>query len=574
MNRLVKFTFEGIMTPYVQGQYCYCGATGEWYNRMVCCARCSQWFHERCLAPRPLAMPIIPGDPFWLFVCVHCNSGSECLKRMDLSWTELVHLTLFDLTLKTERKFHHFEKDLLPFFRSSWNTFQLKKHFTSLSEEERKIKLSEELTRKFPSKNGTKKESQFENGAESDQDSCLWGLRCLAPPLRPSYQVPNVGIIQERTVLDEVVIQNVETGTAADTRIIVDNLNIEYNSYRPKMSKPAGVCNDKLPIPPLSSQVISSKTARGSPTTARTDVTVRTKYLHIPKQILDAQVPEMTKENPKCKEKKKSHLNGQLSPSESTEPHNGLHPKPLPYEISKILHQKGYPKVAMKFATIIPPKKSEVLKSVQTKDIRKTTKKRKGGLTTPGKGVLDSLIPALPSYEGTDNPFNPCSLDYLKTSKRPPCQCNLNHEDGIRSRTEKRKSSEGKKKTGERLVEGLDSSRQVTGRFVTQSGEMKLIMTLSQTLDQDQKPFSNDLPHESLEKEANCDQESLEKKMSDVKKSLDKMICQHDGGLRNQKQPQEFMSDNDVQVTESQNVSRTSSQELLSLNGALPQELA
>ena len=471
-----------------------------------------------------------------------------------------MHLTLFDLTLKTERKFHHFEKDLLPFFRSSWNTFQLKKHFTSLSEEERKTKLSEELTRKFPSKNGTE-ESQFVNGAESDQDSCLWGLRCLAPPPRPCYQVPNVGIIQERTVLDEVVIQNVETGTAVDTRIIVDNLNIEYNSYRPKTSKPAGACNDKLPIPTSSSQVISNKTARGSPSTARTDVIVKTKCLHIPRQILNAHVPGMTKENPK----KKSNLNSQLSPSESIEPQNGLHPKPLPYEISKILHQKGYPKVAMKFASIIPPKKSEVLKSVQTKDIRKTTKKRKGGLATLGKGVLDSLIPALPSYEGTDNPFNPCSLDNLKTSKRPPCQCNLNHEESVRSRTEKRKSSEGKKKMGERLVEGSDCSKQVTGRFVTQSGEMKLIMTLHETLNQDQKTFS---PRDSLEKEVNCDPESLEKKMSDVKKSLDKMICQQENGLRNQIQPQEFMSDNGVQVTETQDVNRTSSQEPLSVSEA------
>ena len=507
-------------------------------------------------------MPIIPGDPFWLFVCVHCNSGSECLKRMDLSWTELVHLSLFDLTLKTERKFHHFEKDLLPFFRSSWNTFQLKKHFTSLSEEERKTKLSEELARK----NGTK-ESQFENGAESGQDSCLWGLRCLAPPPRPCYKVPNVGIIQERTVLDEVVIQDVEIGTAADTSIVVDNLNIEYNSYRPKICKPAGACEDKLPIPPSSSQVISDKTAQGSPTTARTDVIVKTKCLRIPKQIWNAQVPELKKENSKLKDQKTSNLHRQRSPSENTEPQKRLHPKLLPYEISKILHQKGYPKVAMKFASIIPPKKSEVLKSVQTKDIRKTTKKKKVGIATLGKGVLDSLIPALPSYEGTDNPFNPSSLDHLKASERLPCQCNLNHEDSLRSMTGKRESSEGKKK--KKKEERLDGDpKQVVGRFVCQSGEMKLIVTLGQTLDQDQRPSSDD----SLIEGANSGQESLEQRMSDVKKSLDKMICQKDNSLRNQIQPQELMSDNGLQ--ESIDVGKTSSQELLPVNGLPSQELA
>ena len=481
---------------------------------------------------------------------------------MDLSWTELVHLSLFDLTLKTERKFHHFEKDLLPFFRSSWNTFQLKKHFTSLSEEERKTKLSEELARK----NGTE-ESQFENGAESGQDSCLWGLRCLAPPPRPCYKVPNVGIIQERTVLDEVVIQDVEIGTAADTSIVVDNLNIEYNSYRPKICKPAGACEDKLPIPPSSSQVISDKTAQGSPTTARTDVIVKTKCLHIPKQIWNAQVPELKKENSKLKDQKTSNLHRQRSPSENTEPQKRLHPKLLPYEISKILHQKGYPKVAMKFASIIPPKKSEVLKSVQTKDIRKTTKKKKVGIATLGKGVLDSLIPALPSYEGTDNPFNPSSLDHLKASERLPCQCNLNHEDSLRSMTGKRESSEGKKK--KKKEERLDGdSKQVVGRFVCQSGEMKLIVTLGQTLDQDQRPSSDD----SLIEGANSGQESLEQRMSDVKKSLDKMICQKDNSLRNQIQPQELMSDNGLQ--ESIDVGKTSSQELLPVNGLPSQELA
>ena len=541
----------------MQGLYCYCGAPGDWYNRMVCCARCSQWFHERCLAPRPLAMPIIPGDPFWLFVCVHCNSGSECLKRMDLSWAELVHLTLFDLTLKTERKFHHFEKDLLPFFRSSWNTFQLKKHFTNLSEEERKTKLREELTRKFPSKNGMK-ESQFENGAESGQDCRLWGLRLLAPPPRPCYQVPNVGIIQERTVLDEVVIQDVEIGTAADASITVDNLNIEYNSYRPKMSKSVGASKSKLPSPPSSSQVISDKTARGKPTTARADAVVKTK---------SAQVPDMKKENSK-KDIGTRNLNCQLSPSERKEPQNGLPPKPLPYEISKILHKKGYPKVAMKFATIIPPKKSEVLKSVQAKDIRKTTKKRKGVFLTLGKGVLDSLIPALPSYEGTDNPFNLCSSDNLKASKGLPCQCNLNHADTLRSRTVKREFSKVKKKS---LVEDPDcGSKQVAGRFVSKAGEMKLIVTTvsSQTLDQEC----------SSDELVDCDQESLVKRMSDVKRSLDKtskIICQ-DNSRRSREKPRELMSCNGVQDVEPQDVkciNGRSSQELLSGDETPSQEL-
>ena len=201
---------------------------------MVRCSRCDQWFHERCLAPRPFSMPIISGDPFWLFVCSMCNIGSECLKRMDITWLDLVHLALFDLTSKTNRKFHDFDNDLMPFIEKNWSLFQLYKHFNSLTYVEKNLKTKETL---FSSET-------FEKGSETGQEYGLWGLRHYFPPPRPIYKVPDVGIISERTVLDEASISSTILPEPDLFLSTFNNFNIIYNEYvkpvvpeKPKKSK-------------------------------------------------------------------------------------------------------------------------------------------------------------------------------------------------------------------------------------------------------------------------------------------------------------------------------------------------
>ena len=137
-------------------------------------------------------MPIISGDPFWLFVCSMCNIGSECLKRMDFSWIDLVHLALYDLSSKTNRKFHHFDNDLMPFMLKNWAFFQLYKHFNCLNDSEKIMKTKETLL------NTNKK---FEQGAETGQQDGLWALRQYLPPERPIYKVPDIGIISAKKLL-------------------------------------------------------------------------------------------------------------------------------------------------------------------------------------------------------------------------------------------------------------------------------------------------------------------------------------------------------------------------------------
>ena len=470
--------------------------------------------------------------------------------------------------MKTERKFHHFEKDLIPFLRSSWDTYQLKKHFTSLSDEDRKIKFSEELANNSSSKNGVAS-PPFMNGCESDQDGHLWGLRCLTPPLRPLYKVPSLGIIQERTVLDEVVIEDVGNATKESVNINVDNLNIEYNTYKPKTYKPAEVSREKEPNSSSSSQEISSKTACPTSTTAKSKKNASKKTKNTSKKIVHAQVPVKLKEA--CEEKRSKSI-CQLSPSETSEPRCVTQPKLLPYEISKILHQKGYPKVAMKFASIIPPKRSEVLKCVQTKDIRKTNKRRKGGSTTFGKSLLDSLIPSLPSYMGRNNPFHLSS-----STESLDCHCNLNQTRQTRKGKRKSSGEENNILPEKVFANSGPCENQVAGRFMGPLGKVKLIMMLSQTSDLD---LESSLTEEcnSCEDNANLKQEPFEKRTSDIKKSLDKMISRDENGFRNQVQSFDVQKSDgckpniSLKAGNPNDGSEVSSRELSSMRGA-PKEL-
>lgn len=103
--------------------YCYCGRDGEWFKQMLQCARCKQWFHEKCIDC--LQYPLYCGDRFYVYICSICNHGKEYLRRLEMKWVDLVHLMLFNLTAFNCRKYYDLDTILVPYINDNWNTLQL-----------------------------------------------------------------------------------------------------------------------------------------------------------------------------------------------------------------------------------------------------------------------------------------------------------------------------------------------------------------------------------------------------------------------------------------------------------------
>ncbi|XP_064649583.1 PHD finger protein 19-like isoform X2 [Lineus longissimus] len=179
--------------------YCYCGGPGDWYLKMLQCCRCNQWFHEACI--QCLDMPIIYGDRFYIFVCSCCNAGPEYIKRLDLKMVDILHLALFDLTIRYNKKYYDFDETILPWITNHVEYFKSSK-IVNMAICERKEEMTRELINhrtKFDSSQTmlVKKRRVFQSGREIKKKATLFGLRVRAPPQPPVIQLPANGQITD-----------------------------------------------------------------------------------------------------------------------------------------------------------------------------------------------------------------------------------------------------------------------------------------------------------------------------------------------------------------------------------------
>ncbi|RXG61766.1 Metal-response element-binding transcription factor 2 [Armadillidium vulgare] len=81
--------------------YCYCGGPGEWYNRMLTVS-----------------------EMFYVFVCSLCNEGCEFLHRLDLKWVDVVHLSVFNLTLQEAKMYFEYDSGITQWVTDNWEFLQ------------------------------------------------------------------------------------------------------------------------------------------------------------------------------------------------------------------------------------------------------------------------------------------------------------------------------------------------------------------------------------------------------------------------------------------------------------------
>ena len=171
------------------------------------------------------------------------------------------------------------------------------------------------------------------------------------------------------------------------------------------------------------------------------------KPLKLPKEILNERCRIVTEDKKlPCKKRGGKSKNNKLKKS------SPVKVKPLPFEIARDLHKKGYPKVAMKFAAIVPPK-IEVVKKVLKEEMcteQKSKKKKSKKEKEPVKedvpdpqlnitNVLESLIPEKPNFLGENNPFQLGSVEEQRKARQMICNRKLKEEDLTRWRSKIKK---------------------------------------------------------------------------------------------------------------------------------------
>jgi len=163
-----------------QEKYCYCGEAGDWYKRMLQCKDCLQWFHQECI--RSLDYQLLCGDRFFEFTCTVCNGlHEETITRLDLSLVDSLHLTLFNLILSKNQKFHDLDSAIIPF---------MKKNIKYLQGIDHSIKASR-IDTDYISKLLLRNKSRFKCGSETGKKHSFWGLRKMCAPPLPSRYFPN-----------------------------------------------------------------------------------------------------------------------------------------------------------------------------------------------------------------------------------------------------------------------------------------------------------------------------------------------------------------------------------------------
>lgn len=184
--KIDTLTWDSLHMVNQERNYCYCGDDGDWLREMIQCCRCQQWFHGRCI--RSLQYPIFLGDRFYFFICSICNHGHEFVRRLEVSWPDLIHLALFNLIARNGKRFYDVTKAIAAYVEDNWKTLQMSEQMSKLSPNARKEIITQTLTND---------RIRFKCGSEVKKGATLWTLRLSQPPNPPNVLLQPGQIITE-----------------------------------------------------------------------------------------------------------------------------------------------------------------------------------------------------------------------------------------------------------------------------------------------------------------------------------------------------------------------------------------
>ncbi|XP_058444778.1 polycomb protein Pcl [Malaya genurostris] len=183
-----SLTWDAQHLTNTEQHYCYCGDDGNWLREMIQCCRCQQWYHGRCI--RSLQYPIFLGDRFYFFICSICNHGHEFVRRLEISWPDLIHLALYNLIARNGKRFYDVTKAIASYVEDNWKTLQMPEHMVKLSPNARKEIFTQTLTND---------RMRFKCANEG---STLWSLRIPQPP-----SPPNVFLLPGQIITEHILTQ-------------------------------------------------------------------------------------------------------------------------------------------------------------------------------------------------------------------------------------------------------------------------------------------------------------------------------------------------------------------------------
>ncbi|KAJ3093562.1 transcription factor, contains a PHD finger motif [Phlyctochytrium bullatum] len=102
---------------------------------MIQCTKCYKMFHQICMdSIKAWKQPPLLGDDFFHFICKDCNKGKERIRRLTLSWSDVAHISLFNLAhtvpphtgAKDGKLYYHIRNHIAAFVDTFWDRLWLK----------------------------------------------------------------------------------------------------------------------------------------------------------------------------------------------------------------------------------------------------------------------------------------------------------------------------------------------------------------------------------------------------------------------------------------------------------------